>query len=78
MLPLQVAGQKQQTAVMPHTRSPTFNAHFEFFNVTVPDTLQVQVRLAAANTAVGDECAACRFKRNRWVLLAAVQLSDQH
>jgi hypothetical protein len=44
LLLLQVAGQKQQTAVMPHTRSPTYNAHFEFFNVTVPDTLQVQVR----------------------------------
>jgi hypothetical protein len=43
---MQVAGQKQQTVVMPHTRSPTYNAHFEFFNVTVPDTLQVQVRPA--------------------------------
>jgi hypothetical protein len=41
---LQVAGQKQQTAVLPHTRSPTYNAHFEFFNVTVPDALLVQVR----------------------------------
>lgn len=40
---LKVAGQKQQTVVLPHTRSPTYNAHFEFFNVTVPDTLQVQV-----------------------------------
>lgn len=45
LLLLQVAGQKQQTVVLPHTRSPTYNAHFEFFNVTVPDTLQVQVGL---------------------------------
>jgi hypothetical protein len=44
VLPLQVAGQKQQTVVMPHTCRPTYNAHFEFFNVTVADTLAVQVR----------------------------------
>jgi Ca2+-dependent lipid-binding protein len=40
---LKVAGQKQQTVVFPHTTSPVYNAHFEFFNVQAQDVLQVQV-----------------------------------
>lgn len=40
---LKVAGQKQQTVVYPHTTSPVYNAHFEFFNVQAQDVLQVQV-----------------------------------
>jgi hypothetical protein len=40
---VQVAGQKQQTVVMPRSVHPVYNAHFEFFNVQLPDTLTVQV-----------------------------------
>jgi hypothetical protein len=44
----QVAGQKAQTVVMPNSLSPVFNSHFEFYNVRLPDTLEVEVRLAPA------------------------------
>eukprot|EP00879_Flechtneria_rotunda_P008728 GHRR01009142.1.p1 GENE.GHRR01009142.1~~GHRR01009142.1.p1 ORF type:complete len:896 (+),score=341.24 GHRR01009142.1:1003-3690(+) len=40
---LKVAGQKQQTAVMPQTTHPTYNAHFEFFNVQLQDVLKIEV-----------------------------------
>lgn len=42
---LKVAGQKQQTVVYPHTTSPVYNAHFEFFNVQAQDVLQIQVSM---------------------------------
>lgn len=41
---LKVAGQKQQTVVMPNTHSPVYNAHYEFYNVQAQDVLSVQVR----------------------------------
>jgi hypothetical protein len=44
---LQIANQKAQTVVLPHTRSPIFNSHHEFFNVQLNDVLTVQVGGAA-------------------------------
>ena len=49
----QVAGQKQQTAVMPHSRSPIYNSHHEFFNVQLPDVLTVQVGAGTKDSSCG-------------------------
>lgn len=52
VLSAQVAGQKQQTVVMPHSRSPIYNSHHEFFNVQLPDVLTVQVGGTGAGHSV--------------------------